>query len=74
MGTALIVLSWTWFLTLGLPLWGSIVLTVVGAFIALFALLFLVYFFNIDMKALALLQKALQSHYDRLEKKRKKSI
>lgn len=72
MGTALIALSWTVFKNLGMALWASIVLTVVGAFIILFALLFTVYFWNLDMKALSLLQPMLNKIYDK--RKRKKEI
>lgn len=71
MGTALIVLSWTLFPSLGVWLWVSIVCTVVGAFIALFALLFIVYFFNLDMKMTSALEPILQKHYDKIERKRK---
>ncbi len=71
MGTALIVLSWTLFPSLGVWLWVSIVCTVVGAFIALFALLFLVYFFNLDMKMTSALEPLLLKHYDKIERKRK---
>ncbi len=71
MGTALIVLSWTLFPSLGVWLWVSIVCTVVGAFIALFALLFIVYFFNLDMKMTSALEPILQKHYDKIERNRK---
>ncbi len=71
MGTALIVLSWTLFPSLGVWLWVSIVCTVVGAFIALFALLFIVYFFNLDMKMTSALEPILLKHYDKIERKRK---
>lgn len=71
MGTALIVLSWTLFPSLGVWLWVSIVCTAVGAFIALFALLFLVYFFNLDMKLTSALEPLLLKHYDKIERKRK---
>ena len=71
MGTALIVLSWTLFPSLGVWLWVSIVCTVVGAIIALFGLLFIVYFFNLDMKLTSSLEGVLQKHYDKIERKRK---
>lgn len=71
MGTALIVLSWTLFPSLGVWLWVSIVCTVVGAFIAMFALLFIVYFFNLDMKLTSALEPLLLKHYDKIERKRK---
>ena len=70
-GTALIVLSWILFPGLGLPFWASIVLTVVGGFIALFGLLFFVYFFNLDMKLTSAIQPLLQKHYDKIKKDRK---
>ena len=71
MGTALIVLSWTLFSSLGMALWASIVLTVVGAFIALFALLFIVYFFNLDMKLTSSLEPMLLKMYDKKKRNRK---
>ncbi len=71
MGTALIVLSWTLFPSLGVWLWVSIVCTVVGAFIAMFGLLFIVYFFNLDMKLTSALEPLLLKHYDKIERKRK---
>ncbi len=71
MGTALIALSWTVFKDLGMALWASIVLTVVGAFIILFALLFTVYFWNIDMKALSKLQPLLNKIYDKRKREKK---
>ncbi len=71
MGTALIVLSWTLFPSLGWALWISIVCTVVGAFVALFALLFIVYFFNLDMKLMAKMEPILTKVYDKRERNRK---
>ncbi len=71
MGTALIVLSWTLFPYLGWHLAVSIVCTVAGAFIALFGLLFIVYFFNLDMKLTSSLEKLLEKHYDKIERNRK---
>ncbi len=70
MGTALIILSWVLFPGLGLPLWASIVLTVVGGLIAFFALLFIVYFFNLDMKLTSKLYPLLQKHYDKIKRNR----
>ena len=69
-GTALIALSWVLFPGLGLPLWGSIVLTVVGGIFALFGLLFFVYFFNLDMKLTSKLQPLFHKHYDRIKRNR----
>lgn len=71
MGTALIVLSWTLFPNLGIYLWVSIVCTVLGAFIALFALLFIVYFFNLDMKLTSSLEPMLLKMYDKRKRNRK---
>lgn len=71
MGTALIVLSWTLFPNLGVYLWVSIVCTVLGAFIALFALLFIVYFFNLDMKLTSSLEPMLLKMYDKRKRNRK---
>ena len=71
MGTALIVLSWTLFPALGWHLWISIVLTIVGAFIALFGLLFIVYFFNLDMKLTSSLEPLLLKLYDKKKRNRK---
>ncbi len=71
MGTALIVLSWTLFPSLSVPLWVSIVCTVLGAFIAIFALLFIVYFFNLDMKLTSSLEPMLLKMYDKKKRNRK---
>ncbi len=71
MGTALIVLSWTLFPSLGVYLWVSILLTVVGAFIIIFALLFIVYFFNLDMKLTSSLEPMLLKMYDKKKRNRK---
>ncbi len=71
MGTALIVLSWTLFPNLGIYLWVSIVCTVVGAFIAFFAFLFIVYFFNLDMKLTSSLEPMLLKMYDKKKRNRK---
>ncbi len=71
MGTALIVLSWTLFPSLGMQLWASIVLTVAGAFIALFAFLFIVYFFNLDMKLTSSMEPMLLKMYDKRKRNRK---
>ncbi len=71
MGTALIALSWTVFKDLGLPLWGSIVITVISSFIILFAILFTVYFWNIDMKLLSHMQGLLNKIYDKRKRNKK---
>lgn len=71
MGTALIVLSWTLFPYLGWYLWVSIVCTILGSFIALFGLLFFVYFFNIDMKLTSSLEPLLLKIYDKKKRNRK---
>lgn len=70
-GTALIILSWTIFASLGLQLWASIVLTVLGSLFILFGLLFIVYFFNLDMKLMALLEKPLSKIYDKRKRNRR---
>lgn len=70
MGTALIILIWLLFVNIGLPLWAAIVLTIVGAVIAIVGLLFTVYFFNIDSKALVLVHKFLQRFYDKRKRDR----
>lgn len=70
-GTALIILSWTIFASLGLQLWASIVLTVLGSLFILFGLLFVVYFFNLDMKLMALLEKPLSKIYDKRKRNRR---
>ncbi len=70
-GTALIILSWTVFASLGLYLWASILLTILGAFFILFGLLFVVYFFNLDMKLMACLEKPLSKIYDKRKRNRR---
>lgn len=70
-GIALIVLSWTVFKNLGLFLWASIVLTILGAVLALFGLLFIVYFFNLDMKFMAFLEKKFVKIYDKRKRDRR---
>ena len=70
-GIALIVLSWTVFKNLGLFLWASIVLTILGAVLALFGLLFIVYFFNLDMKFMAFLEKKFAKIYDKRKRDRR---
>ena len=67
-GIALIVLSWTLFKSLGLFLWASIVLTVVGSILAFFGLLFIVYFFNLDMKLTSFLESKFIKLYDKKKK------
>ena len=69
-GTALIVLCWTVFKTLGMHLALSIILTVVGAFLILFGLLFVVYFFNLDMKFMAFLESKFVKIYDKRKRNR----
>ena len=67
-GTALIVLTWALFTGLGLPVWGGVLLTVLGAFIILFGLTFGMYIFNLDMKLTSLLFPLFQKHYDRIKR------
>ncbi len=70
-GVALIVLSWTLFPYLSWHIAASIVCTVVGALILVFALLFTVYFYNLDMKMTSKLEKPLNKHYDKIKRNRK---
>ncbi len=70
-GTALIVLSWTLFPYLNWYLWISIVCTVLGGIGVFFGLLFVVYFFNLDMKLTAFLESKLIKIYDKRKKERK---
>lgn len=72
LGTAAIVLTWVLFTGMGLPVWAAIIITVVSAFVILVGLLFLVYFFNLDMKLLAALQGPFSKIYDK--RKRNKDI
>ena len=67
-GTALIVLIWTLFIGMGLPLWLGIVLTVVGAFIILFGMTFGIYIFNLDMKLTSALEPFFLKHYDKIKR------
>lgn len=70
-GTILIVLSWTLFVSLGLHLAVSIILTILGALFILFGLLFVVYFFNLDMKFMAFLEKHFIKIYDKRKRERR---
>lgn len=70
-GTTLIVLCWTVFTSLNLFLWLRIVLTVIGAFIILFGMLFGIYFFNLDMKLTSFLESKLVKIYDKRKKNKK---
>lgn len=70
-GITLIVLSWTLFLSLGLALWILILLTILGSILTLFGLLFGIYFFNLDMKFMALLEKPLSKIYDKRKRNRR---
>ena len=47
----------------------KIPLTVLGAALAFFAVTFTIYFFNLDMKATAMLEPFFEKHYDSLERK-----
>lgn len=69
-GTALIALTWALFIGLGLPTWAGAIITVVGAILIIFGLLFSVYFFNLDSKLLAVVQKFLQKFYDKRKRNR----
>lgn len=70
-GTCLIVLSWTVFKALSWYLWVLILLTVLGSILILFGLLFVVYFFNLDMKFMAFLEPKFLKMYDKRKKNRK---
>lgn len=70
-GTALIVLCWTLFQSLGVHLAVNIILTVVGAIMIFFGLLFVVYFFNLDMKLTSFLESKLIKIYDKRKKNRR---
>ena len=48
---------------------GKILGKIVLAFLGLFAVAFSIYFFNLDMKATALIEPILLRHYDRIERK-----
>lgn len=71
-GTALIVCTWLFFVNMGLFTWAAICITVLGGIFIFFGLLFVVYFFNLDMKLLAALQPLLGKVYDK--RKRTKQI
>lgn len=68
LGTALIVLTWTLFTGMGLPLWAGIIFTVIGSFIFLFGLTFGIYMFNLDMKMTSMLFPLFQKHYDKMKR------
>lgn len=74
LGTALIICTWVVFLGLGLSFWAAIVLTVLSCFLILFGLLFLVYFFNLDMKLLAKVQDIMVRYHDKKDKEKKRRI
>lgn len=71
-GISLIVLTWVLFIDLGLPLFLGIIITVISGIWALFALLFFVYFFNLDMKLTSLIQPFFIKIYEK--RKRNKQI
>lgn len=70
-GTTLIVLCWTLFQSLGVHLAVNITLTVIGAIMIFFGLLFVVYFFNLDMKLTSFLESKLIKIYDKRKKNRR---
>ena len=47
----------------------KILLTIFGGIFGLFAGTFVIYFFNLDMKLIALIEPFLQKHYDALPRK-----
>lgn len=49
----------------------NILLIVAIVIVAFFVLTFVVYFFNLDMKATAALQPLFEKHYDKIKRKRK---
>ncbi len=69
-GITLIALTWTVFLGLGLPTWAGALITVACAILIIFGLLFTVYFFNLDSKLLAHVQKFLQRFYNKRKRNR----
>jgi flagellar basal body-associated protein FliL len=50
----------------------KILLIILIVFVVLFVLSLLIYFFNLDMKAAALIMPVLEKYYDWQEKKREK--
>lgn len=49
-----------------------ILLTIAIVFAALFVLSFIIYFFNLDMKFVALVEPLLTKYYDKMKKDKKK--
>ena len=47
----------------------KVLLWVLGIVFGLFAATFTIYFFNLDMKAIALVEPFLQKHYDKMPRK-----
>ena len=52
-----------------MKLFKKILLWVLGIVFALFAGTFLIYFFNLDMKLMAVIEPFLQKHYDKMPRK-----
>ena len=67
-GTALIVLTWVLFIGMGLPVWGGVILTLIGAFIILFGMTYGIYIFNLDMKLTSALEPIFLKHYDKIKR------
>lgn len=72
MGIAIILVTWLYLRpVLGWFLWSSILLTIVGSVIFLFGFTFTIYFFSLDLKLLALLEKPLALLQDRMKREKK---
>lgn len=64
-GTTVIALCWALFVDMGLAVWGAAIITAICAVLILFGLLFTMYFFNLDSKLLAVVQRFVNKLYDR---------
>ena len=71
LGTALIVLTWVLFVGLGLPVWAGVLITIAGGILVLLGLMFIVYFFNLDMKLTSKMYPILMKHYDKRKRDRR---
>ena len=45
-----------------------VLLIIASVFVCLFVLSFIVYFFNLDMKMLSLIEPLMNKHYDKIER------
>lgn len=50
----------------------KILLVIVIVFVILFVLSLIIYFFNLDMKAAALIMPVFEKHYDRVDRKKER--